>query len=334
MTKEFPNPTRRTSRREILRHLAALAVGAATGTSARAQAYPSRHITMILPTGAGSPSDVIGRKLATVMSEIAKVSVVADNRAGANGIIGVQAVMNAAADGYTMMFTTLSTMAVNKALIKDLPYDPLKDFTVVAYGFRIWLMAAVSAKTPFKTLQELITYAKANPGKLNFGYATATPQLGGKLLEQRTGAQFTFIPYKTHPAMLQALVTGEVDLSVTDELSLGSFIKAGQIRPLGLIAQKRLATIPEMPTLAESGIPGDDFLSAHLVLVKSGTPAPVVARLAEIVKAAGETKEMKDYLATTGFDNYIVTGAAATRELKNEMDRIAAIARAAGLQPS
>jgi tripartite-type tricarboxylate transporter receptor subunit TctC len=207
MTIENPSRTTEPSRRDVLRRLAALAIGATTGTSALAQEYPSRFITMTLPTGAGSPSDAIGRKLGTVMGQIAKVSVVADNKAGANGIIGVQAVLNAPADGYNMMFTTLSTMAVNKALIKDLPYDPLKDFTVVAYGIRIFLMVAASAKTPFKTVQELIAYAKSNPTKLNFGYGTSLPQLGGKLFEQRTGAQFTFIPL--HAAMIQAMITGK-----------------------------------------------------------------------------------------------------------------------------
>jgi len=333
---EIPPTLASPHRRDVLRSLGALAIGGATATSTWGQGagYPSRNIIMTLPTGAGSPSDAIGRKLGAAMAEIAKVSVVPDNRAGANGIIGVQTVMNAPADGYNMMFTTLSTMAVNKALIKDLPYDPLKDFIVVAYGIRIWLMVAVSAKTPFKSTQELIAYAKANPGKLNFGYGTSTPQIGGKLFEQRTGARFTFIPYKTHAAMLQALITGEVDLSVTDEMSLGAYIKAGQIRPLALAGPKRLATIPDMPTLPEVGIIGNEFPSSHLALVKAGTPAPAVARLAQIVKQATETKEFRDYLATTGFDDYLVTGPDATRELQTQMDRIAKIARDAGLEPS
>jgi tripartite-type tricarboxylate transporter receptor subunit TctC len=323
-------------RRDVLRSLGALAVGGATSTSAwsQAPAYPSRNIIMTLPTGPGSPSDLVGRKLGVAMGQIAKVTVVPDNRAGANGIIGVQAVLNAPADGYNMMFTTLSTMAVNKALIKDLPYDPMKDFIVVAYGMRIWLMVAVSAKTPFKTTQELIDYAKANPGKLNFGYGSSTPQIGGKLFEQRTGARFTFVPYKTHPAMLTALITGEVDLSVTDEMSLASYIKAGQIRPLALAGPKRLANIPDMPTLPEVGVSGNEFPSSSLALVKAGTPAPVVARLAEIVKQAAETKEMRDYVAANGFDDYLVTGPEATRELQIQMERIAKIARDAGLEPS
>ena len=321
-------------RRDVLLQLAAFAMGGVAAAPASAQQYPSRPITMIMPTAPGAPSDLIGRKLAAVMGAQAGVPMVADNRAGANGIIGVQAVLNAPADGHTVLFTTTSTMATNKAMVKALPYEPLKDFITIGFGLRTWLMVAVNAKLPFKTASELVTYAKANPTKLNFGYGTANPQLGGKLFEQRTGAQFTFVPYKAHSAMMLALVSGEVDLTVVDALSLGSFIKAGQVRALASMSPGRNPSVPDVPTIAEAGLPSHQMMSAHVMMARAGTPPDVVARLTQLLKAAAESKDLTEWMPTTGFDSYMATGADATRDLATEIDRIGAIARDAGLLPS
>ena len=334
MAIKTPSTTAGLQRRDVLRQLAAVAIGGVAGSPALAQQFPNRPITMILPSAPGAPSDAIGRKLAAVMSARAGVPVVVDNRAGANGIIGVQAVSHAPADGYTVLFTTTSTMATNKALIKGLPYEPLKDFVTIGFGFRTWMMVAVSSKLPFKTVQELVAYAKANPGKLNFGYGTANPQLGGKLFEQRTGTKFTFVPYKSHSAMLLSLVNGEVDLTVTDALSLGGFIKSGQVRVLASMSAERNPSVPDVPTIVEAGQPSQQMLSAHLFMVKAGTPPDVVARLTQLLKAAAESKDLTEWLPTTGFDSFVVTGPEATRELNNEIDRIGTIARDAGLLPT
>jgi len=334
MTIEIPGKTPGLLRRDVLRQLAAVAIGGVAGSSAWAQPFPSRPITMILPSAPGAPSDMIGRKLAAVMAAQAGVPIIADNRAGANGVIGVQAVLNAPADGHTVLFTTTSTMATNKALIKALPYEPLKDFITIGYGFRTWMMVAVSSKLPFKTVNDLVSYAKAHPGKLNFGYGTANPQLGGKLFEQRSGVQFTFIPYKSHSAMLLSLVNGEVDVTVTDALSLGGFIKAGQVRVLASMSSNRNPSVPDVPTIVEAGQPSQQMLSAHLFMVRAGTPPDVVARLTQLLKAAAGSKDVTDWMPTTGFDSFVVTGPEATRELAGEIDRIGTIARDAGLLPS
>jgi tripartite-type tricarboxylate transporter receptor subunit TctC len=333
MTKEF-NTRTVIQRRDVLRQMGAVAVSSVAGSRAWAQQFPNRLLTMILPTAPGAPSDSIGRKLAAAMAAQLSVPVIADNRAGANGVIGVQAVLNAPADGHTVLFTTTSTMATNKAMIKALPYEPLKDLITIGFGLRTWLMVAVNSKLPFKTAQELATFAKANPGKLNFGYGTANPQLGGKLFEQRTGAQFTFVPYKAHSAMMLALVSGEVDVTVVDALSLGAFIKAGQVRVLASMSPQRNPSVPDVPTVAEAGLPSHQMMSAHVMMVKAGTPPDVVARLGQLVKSAADSKELTEWMPTTGFDSHMVTGADATRELSAEIDRIGTIARDAGLMPS
>ena len=334
MTIENLGKTTEPQRRDVLLRLAAVAIGGVAGSPALAQQFPSRPITMILPTAPGAPSDLIGRKLAAAMGAQSGVPIVADNRAGANGIIGVQAVLNAPADGHTVLFTTTSTMATNKAMIKPLPYEPLKDFITIGFGLRTWMMVAVNAKLPFKSAPELVAYAKANPGKLNFGYGTANPQLGGKLFEQRTGVQFTFVPYKAHSGMMLALVSGEVDLTVVDALSLSSFIKSGQVRVLASMSPSRNPSVPDVPTIVEAGLPGQQMMSAHVLMVKAGTPPDVVARLTHLLKAAAESKDMTEWMPTTGFDNYMATGPDATRDLAGEIDRIGTIAREGGLSAS
>jgi tripartite-type tricarboxylate transporter receptor subunit TctC len=334
MSRDNCNAKNEFQRRDVLRQMAAVAVGGVAGLPAWAQQFPSRAITMILPTAPGAPSDLIGRKLAAAIAAQTSVPLVADNRAGASGVIGVQAVLNAPADGHTLLFTTTSTMATNKALIKGLPYEPLKDLITVGFGLRTWMMVAVNSKLPFKSAQELAAFAKANPGKLNFGHGTANPQLGGKLFEQRTGAQFTFVPYKAHSAMMLALVSGEVDLTVVDALSLGPFIKAGQVRVLASMSPSRNPSVPDVPTIVEAGLPSQQMMSAHIVMVKAGTPADVVSRLEQLVKAATASKDFTEWMPTTGFDSYMATGADAARELSVEIDRVGAIARDAGLLPT
>ncbi len=322
-------------RRDVLRHIGAVAATALPGALAFAQQpYPNRAVTVIFPGAAGTPSDLVGRKLTAIMAEKAGVPFVADNKPGASGVIGVQAFLRTPADGYNILFTTTSITATNKAMIKDLPYEPAKDLVPIGFGIRIWLMVAINAKLPYKNIQEFIAFAKANPGKINYGFGTPNVQLGGKLFEQLTGARFTYVPYKSHSSMVLALTTGEVDVTVTDYLSLGGFLKAGTIRAIAATAPARIASIPDVPTMTELGLPPVEVMSAHLCMVKAGTPADVVARLAELMKAAAQSKEFTDWLVTTGFDNYLVTGADAVRESTNEIARIGAIARQAGLQAS
>ena len=322
------------TRRGALRPLAAAALGALVGLPSRAQTFPGRQITMVLPGAPGSPSDLVGRLVAKSLGAQAGVPVIADNRPGANGVIGVQAILNAPADGHMVLFTTMSTMAVNKALIKALPYEPTKDLVTLGVGYRTWLYVGISSKQPFKTMQDLIAFAKREPGKLNCGYGTSVPQMACKLLEQKAGVQFTFIPYKSHPMAIQALVTGEVDLMITDPVSFGSFPKAGQVRLLAATSPSRMPGFTDIPTLAEAGVPDYELGSAHLMMVRTGTPPDIVAKLTEWLKGAAKASELQAFLGANSLDSFFVTGADASQYLAREIDRWGTIARAAGLQPT
>lgn len=315
----------------------ALAAAAATtlvGLPARAQSYPNRQITFVFPAAPGTPSDLVGRLVGKSMAAAAGVAVVPENKPGANGVIGVQAVLNAPADGHTMLFTTMSTMAVNKALIKALPYEPLTDLIPLAVGYRTWLYAVVSAKLPVNSMQELIAYAKREPGKLNFGYGTSIPQMAGKLLEQKAGLKFTFIPYKSHTMMIQALVPGEVDLTITDPLSVGALAKAGQVRVLAATSPTRMAGFTDVPTLPEAGVPDYELGSAHICMVRAGTPPEAIAKLTEWLKGTTQFGELQTFLGANNLDNFFITGADARRYVAGEIDRWGTIARAAGLEPT
>jgi tripartite-type tricarboxylate transporter receptor subunit TctC len=320
------------TRRGALRPLAA-ATAAVIGLPARAQSYPSRQISMIFPAAPGSPSDLVGRQVARTLQSLAGVPVVADNRPGANGVIGVQAVLNAPADGHTLMFTTMSTMAVNKALIKNLPYEPLTDLIPLAVGYRTWLYLLASAKTPYKTAGELIAAAKREPGKLNFGYGTSIPQMCGKLFEQRAGVQFTFIPYKSHPQMLQAVIAGEVDVTITDPVSFGAFVKGGQMRLLAAATPSRFPAWADTPTMAEAGVPNFEISSAHLCMAKAGTPPDVVAKLTDWLTKASRSSDLQSFLAANNADTFHVTGAEAVRYVAGEIERWGSMAKSAGLEP-
>ena len=328
------SPLRPMTRRAALRPMAAAAMGALVGLPSQAQNWPGRQITMVLPSAAGAASDAVGRLVAKSLAAQAGVPVVSDNRAGANGVIGVQAVLNSPADGHTLLFTTMSTMAVNKALIKALPYEPMKDLITLGVGYRTWLYVGISSKLPFKTMQELIDFAKREPGKLNYGYGTSVPQMAGKLLEQKAGIQFAFIPYKSHPMAVQGLVSGEVDVMITDPISFGGFIKSGQIRLVAATSPSRMPGFTDVPTLAEAGVPGAELGSAHLMMVKAGTPSDVVGKLTEWLKASAKSPELLHFLDANSLDAFLVTGSDASQYLAREIDRWGTIARAAGLQPT
>lgn len=312
--------------------LAALLLGLVGVATASAQTFPSRPVTMVLPGAPGSASDQLGRVVAKSIAAQTGTAVVADNKVGANGIIGVNAVMNAPADGHTLLFTTLSTMALNKFLVKSLPYDPQADFIPLMVGWRSSAFILASPKSPIKSVAELIATAKREPGKLNFGYGTAFPQLGGNLLEQITGTRFLFVPYKTSSASYTALISGELDISIADYVSVGSFVKSGQMRPLASTAPKRLAEFPDVPTMHELGH-DYELVAWHGLFVRRGTPPDVVAKLTELVKVAFRSPDLQAHLKSSGLDNLFLTGEQARAYVDNDIQRWAKVTRDAGVKP-
>lgn len=297
---------------------------------ASAQTYPERQVTIVVPSSPGASSDLIARMIGRTITAQTKAASVVDDKPGANGIIGVQAVLNQPADGHTLLFTTSSPIVFNKYLIKALPYDPQKDLVPVGLMAQGAMMFGIHPKLPFKDMREFVAHAKSNPMKLNFGYGTATQQLAGELFQQLSGTRLTFVPYKTNTAMLLAVVTGEIDMAVSDPAGFAAYMKGEQVRVLATTASQRMPAHPGIPTMIESGVPFklDTF---NGLFARRGTPPEVLAKLGDILKVAAATPEMRSYLQANALDSYIVTGSEAAARVDADVVRWKQLTQDAGV---
>ena len=267
-------------RRQFLRGAAAAAALPAFAGTARAQAYPARTITIVVPYAPGGPTDVIARILAERMRVGLAQTVIVENIAGANGTIGVGRVARAAPDGYTLSIGHWSTHVVNGALYQ-LNYDLLNDFAPISLiATNSYLIVAKNA-VPADDLKGFIAWLKANPDKASEGTAGAgSPQhIGGVFFQKATGTKFQFVPYRGAAPAMQDLLAGQVDLIVDDPTDCLQHVRAGRIKAFAVTAKTRLAAAPDIPTVDEAGLPGFYFSRWHALWAPKGTPAEIVRRL-------------------------------------------------------
>ncbi|MFO1311681.1 MAG: tripartite tricarboxylate transporter substrate binding protein [Burkholderiales bacterium] len=268
------------------------------------QPYPSHGIRMIVPYPAGGSVDVLGRAVAEKIGASMGQPVVPDNRAGANGTIAHQMVATAPPDGYTIGMSGTSPLVLAPHQIKDLPYDPTKDFAYLACAGTTPFVIDVHPSLPVKTVQELVAYAKANPGKLNFGSAGLgnSAHLSAELFKRATGIDMVHVPYKGNALAMQDLVAGNIQVLFDPVQTSIPQIQSGKVRPLAVTSKTRFAELPNLPTVAESGYPDYEFVVWYAFVAPAATPAPIVARLnAEINKAVSDP-EMKRKFAALGAD--------------------------------
>lgn len=255
---------------------------------AAAETYPVRPISLIVPFSAGGAVDGLARLLASKMSESIGEPVVVENRAGAGGAIGMGFVAHSRPDGYTILYTP-NSIAIAPALFRNLPFDPEKDLVPVSQFASTTLVIAAHPKLGVSTVQELIALAKAKPGKLNFGSSgVADPlQLGMELLKTMAGIDMLAIPYKGQGPMFAALLSGQIDVAIVS-LQLGlAPARSGRLKVLAMAGAQRSSALPEVPTVAESGLPGFDISSWHGIFAPAGTPREVIDKLqGEIARAA------------------------------------------------
>ncbi|MEJ6022254.1 Bug family tripartite tricarboxylate transporter substrate binding protein [Ramlibacter sp. PS4R-6] len=282
------------------RHLLA-AILAAAPIAAFAD-YPEKPITFIVPFAAGSATDQLARALGTAVTAEAKQPVVVDNKPGANAFIGAQAAAKAPKDGYTVFITTNTTHAANEHLFKKLPYDPVKDFEPVAMLSKGGQILVVNNNLPVNNVQDLVKLAKSKPGKLSFGYGSSSSRIAGEMFKQMTGTYIVSIPYRSNPPAVTDLIGGTIDMMITDMATGLPQVKGGKVKALGVSTAKRIPLAPEIPTIAEAGVKGYEISFWFAAYVPAGTPAPVVARLNDILAKANRSAAVTNFYAQSGFE--------------------------------
>ena len=286
----------------LTRRLMIVAAASLCSAAALAQPYPNKPIRAVVPFAAGSATDQIGRAFAEKMSQTLGQQVVVDNKPGASGMLGADIVAKAPADGYTILIGTNSTNAALKFLMKKLPYDQDTAFAPVAYIGSVPLMVAVNNDFPAKTLKEFVDQAKAKPGQVSFAYASTSQQVSSEMLSSMAGIKMNAIPYKSGPNAMTDLIGGQVNMFTADFAVTVPQHKAGKIRGLAVTSTKRVAVVPELPTVNEAlGLKDYELIAYFAVFAPAGTPADVIAKLNQAVNAAANSKDIQDKFAPNGF---------------------------------
>jgi tripartite-type tricarboxylate transporter receptor subunit TctC len=281
-----------------------LAVLLACTASARAETYPDRVITVVTPFAAGSGTDVVTRIIVRKLGEALHQTVIVDNKPGANGLIAAGQVMHAPADGYTLFATGNTTHSANPSLLKDLPYDPVRDFTSIARTGNFSFVLVVAPSIPAKTVAELAAYAKSNPGKLTYASANSPGIVAGAIFAKRAGIDLLHVPYKSSPQALGDVMAGRVTMSFIDFATASPYIKSGALRPLAVTTTERSALLPDLPTMQEAGVTPFNVTSWSGYFGPAHMPADVVQRLNVEIRRIVDIPEIKAQLATLGFDAF------------------------------
>jgi len=318
-----------TSRRRLL-------VGAAAATlptlwlPVRAQdAWPNKPIRMVVPFAAGGTSDALARLLGEKLTGVLKQTIVVDNKGGAGGVIGSDAVAKAAPDGYTFVLGTISSHAINPVLQPKMPYDAAKDFVPTFFIGNIANMLLCGAQQPYKSVKDVIAAAKAKPGTLGFGTAGAgsSQHLSGEKFKLDAGIDLIHVPYKGSGPSMQDLIAGQIPLSFETALVALPQITAGKVRALAVTTAKRSKVAPEVPTMSEAGLKGFDVASWQAIFAPANTPAPIVQRMhAELTKIVAQT-EVAARLFTMGVENVPMTPAQLSEFQRAELAKWAKIVK-------
>ena len=285
----------------LKRFALAISFTLATG-AAFAQAYPSKPIRIVVPFAAGGTSDILARAIGPKLTDAWGQPVVVENKTGANGNVGAEYVARSAPDGYTMLLSDVGAIAINPSVYPNMPFDPVKDFSPIVMVSYSPHVLAVHPSVPAATVKELIAYAKANPGKLNFANSGTggAPHLAGVDFAQRTGIQWAYIPYKGGSQAVTDVVAGQSNVLFNGMLATYPSVKGGRLRGIAVSSAQRVPSAPELPTLIESGLPGFVTGSYQGLLAAASTPRDIVAKLNAEITRILNTQDMKDMLAKQG----------------------------------
>lgn len=308
--------------------VAALASPAATHA---ASAYPDRPVRMIVPFAPGGGTDLVARMIAQKLGESLGQTVVVDNRPAVDGVVGTEIAARSQPDGYTLLQISTSH-AINVALGRKLPYDTLKDFAPISHTANQQLILVVNPSLPARNVKELIALARAKPGSLNYGSSSNATALPFELFKAMTGVQIQHIPYKGSSPMLADLIGGQIQLSIAAAISAIPQVKAGKLRVLAIGDSRRFPELPDLPTIAESGVPGYQAAIWSGMLAPARTPGPIIERLNREVVKVVQASEFRTRLLELGAESVGSTSAEWGTFLRNEIEKWQKIARRANMR--
>lgn len=321
----------------ILKTLACALIGAvgaaALATAAEAQSYPSRSIKFIVPFAAGSATDAVARIVGEHASKTLGQPIVVENQGGANGVPAARAVARAEPDGYTVLITTNTTHAANQSMLKSVPYDAINDFEPVTKLGTIPLALIANPSVPAKNVQELLAHAKANPGKLTFGSGSSSSRIAGEMLKSLGSIDMVHVPYRSNPQAVTDILGGQINLFFADISTTMPQVRAGKVTGLAISTAQRSPLAPELPTMAEAGVPGYDLAAWFAAFLPAKTPQPVVAKLREALVAAVNDKGTQEKLVAAGIQPETSTPEELKAFVGSEIKKWADIVKAAGIQP-
>jgi tripartite-type tricarboxylate transporter receptor subunit TctC len=305
-------------------------------TVAFAQDFPSRPIKLIVPFPAGGPNDIIARVVGAKMTELLGQPVVIDNRGGAGGVLGTDAVAKAEPDGYTIAITSAGALAISKSLQEKLPYDTLKDLKPVTLVARVPELLVVANNVPAKTMPELVALAKAKPGQLNFASTGpgSMPHLAGELFRTSAGIDIVHVPYKGAAPAVNDIVGEQVQMVFLDIPVLLPQVQACKVRPIAIGSRERVPSLPNVPTTSEVGLPQIEAENWYGMVAPAATPPAVIARLHQVTAQALKSPEVKDKLSAQGAILVGNTPDEFAAYIQSEIDKWGKVAKAANIKPN
>lgn len=292
------------SMKPLIRSIAVALAFSAVSTVALAQTYPTKPVRLITPTGAGGSLDTMARLIALKLGEVWGQQNIVDNRPGGGGMIGAGAAAKAAPDGYTLLVASNGNLATTQALYKNVPYDPVRDFAPIALVASNPYVLVAHPSLPIKNTRDLISLAKAKPGAVNVSSSGngSTPHLALELLNSMAGIRLMHVPYKTSQGALTGVVSGETSLMFTGVVSGLPFVKSNRLRALAVASDKRVSVLPNVPTIAEDGVPGYEASNWAGILAPAGTPRPLINSIHAATMKILQMPDLRDSFAKQGLE--------------------------------
>jgi tripartite-type tricarboxylate transporter receptor subunit TctC len=299
---------------------------------ASAADFPDKPIRIIVPFAAGTATDQLARALGQAITADSKAQVIVDNKPGGNGFIGADAAAHAAPDGYTVFVTTNTTHAAAEHLYRKLPYDPVKDFAPITALGKGGQILVVNSESPATTVKDLLAQAKKQPGKITFGSGSSSSRIAGELFQQMAGVQLLHVPYKSNTFAVTDLLGKQIDMMITDSATGLPHVKSGKLRALGVSSRTRSPLLPDVPTIAEAGVPGYDIGYWFAAYAPAKTPQPVVMKLNEMLTRAAKSPAAATFYNGSGTEVFTTTPDELARFQAEESKKWGAIIKAANIE--